>query len=249
MSERLSHSPEPKRTYSLEHYPNADVLVNLDYPDQEDKDLVLSILKGPGGLTTRIEQIRSGGKFYIKEKMRRKEEIDFITGRLDEDPLNDIVASYFDKRARYGRVGVLNEIILSKKVKEIIASNEAQQIAQVHGYESITFQDPIIAVVPRGKIRNKFLVYKRVPGSIYDIEPSSGEREHLNFLVLELKKLFLRNGITPTDLRNTQFLFERKDSKYYLKLIDIEAFRLAEEGSKTEEQEPNPARITLAGNS
>jgi len=226
-------APESHPTYRIEHLPGLDVVLNLDHPDQRRVLFLLAFLKrysnGKTGdeklfdfdlLTEGSQFVDEDGEqlFFFSKKRYLQINVDFILGRIKKDPLGQGPASDIDTKGRYALESVLNEISLSQKIKQIVASKEAQQLAQKHGFNNFVFLEPLAAFVNR-KSRHKFLVYRHImSGDFLD------EDFHLPTLVPELKKIFLAHGIRPNDLRSDQFMIKEEDGKVTLILIDVEAY-------------------------
>ena len=220
---------EEQRSYKIEHLPGFDVVVNLDYPRKEDQDKVLEILRqnqaikslGVYNFLDKITNIRDGsGKFcfFLKPKKFLQKNVDFILGRTQEDPVNAVAAQDLDKSARYALSGVINEIILSKKIKAIIASSEVQKLARQHGFAGMKFAEPIVALIDN-KTPSKFLIYENMRDDC--AYPSDYVPQDLTN---DLREIFLRDGINPHDLRENQFIKNEQNGKPFLVLIDIEAY-------------------------
>jgi hypothetical protein len=122
--------------------------------------------------------------------------------------------------------------VLSKKVRELINSNAAQELAKKYNFEGINFSEPIIAINDK-KSHRKYLVYRPILGHSVDEDNLVIEK-----FAKELKQLFLLNGLTPNDLQARQFMTSNESGKDYINLIDIEAYRETEtkipEGSSRE---------------
>ncbi|MFA5791878.1 MAG: hypothetical protein WC884_02480 [Candidatus Paceibacterota bacterium] len=219
---------EANKTYRIEHLPGLDVVENLNYPNQEDQDVILKILRNNrlgegsymGDLLLKIFSIRDsvGYKcFYVKIKRESKKQVDFRKGRATRDPINFNLRHDFDKKARYALVGVLNEIILARKIKEIITLSAVQKLAKQHGFAGMKFSEPIFALVDR-KNSSKYLIYRNM---VSIDEPKNCVWE---ILVKDLRKIFLQNGIYPHDLKSNQFMVVEQDGEPCVVLIDTEAY-------------------------
>ncbi len=225
---------ETQKTFRIKQLPELAVIENLD-SDQQDRDMILGLLRNKqltssANLLDLLGEIKSFkdkeyDRFFIKSKQRInkiRDQINFILGRTFEDPINSKVRSDFDRQARYARTAVLSEIILSKKVKEIVASKEVQELALRYGFSSIKFSEPIVALIYK-KDSSKYLIYRNVatPQSRFIF---GDDLEHLEKLAQDLRKIFFKNGIYPHDLRWKQFMMTEEDGNKKLVLVDIEAY-------------------------
>lgn len=214
------------KVYKIVHFPQLDLVLNLDSP-QEDRDKILQLLNQFGAnfsiedLLQKISFDKSGDQyFFIKKKpsavkVGTKELISLIKNPKPEEVTKD----FENKRARYGLAGVLNEILLSRTVKKIITSTEAQEMVKKYGFSAIKFSEPISALIDR-KIMNKYLIYKQLTPA-----QASSENYDLEDLTENLREMFLKNGIYSHDLKSNQFILTAGEKgELSIVLIDIEAF-------------------------
>lgn len=229
---------ENKNTFRIEHLPHIAVIVNLDYPEKGDVDIILAALKKEqtkkmaetkgrkfdlesqlfeiGNLVENGENLR----FHVKLKQYSEQHIEFIKDPLkNKDPINALASIDFDRKSRYALIGVTNEIILSKKIKEIVASNAVQGLAKRYGFAGMIFSEPIVAIIDK-EFKNKYLIYKRIEQESFIPTAKKNIRE----LAQELRQLFKKNGIYPHDLQSRQFMITNQDGKTYIVLIDTEAY-------------------------
>ena len=220
---------ETQKTYRIEHFDKFDVVVNLDYLDKQAQEEVLSMLKEkmpddqPGisdllGMISAIRDEQGNLRFFVKRKKNPKDYLDFMNGLIKIDPISPFLRHDFDVKSRYALIGTLSEIILSKKVKEIIASEEVQQLARNLNFAGFIFSEPIVSVVGK-KYSQRYLIYKYIK----EEKMLLGSRI-VDQLALDLTKIFLKNDIFPHDLRDTQFMKTEENGKPYIVLIDIEAY-------------------------
>lgn len=230
---------EEQKNYKIEHLPGLDVVLNLNYPNQKDIETILTILKEKpvverpksknelfyrtsnefSDKVDKLEELKDNDttpRFHLKFKTgSAQDDVDFILGRGDIDPINHSVRKDFDNRARYAFVGILNEMILSKKIKDLVASDAFQDVAKKHGFAGVTSSEPIAAMVERNS-GEKYLIYKYVAG----INPQYISSD----LVQNFRALFKSNGIEPHDLREAQFMVMGEGNKGTLVLLDTEAY-------------------------
>ena len=163
---------ETQKTYRIEHFDKFDVVVNLDYLDKQAQEEVLSMLKEkmpddqPGisdllGMISAIRDEQGNLRFFVKRKKNPKDYLDFMNGLIKIDPISPFLRHDFDVKSRYALIGTLSEIILSKKVKEIIASEEVQQLARNLNFAGFIFSEPIVSVVGK-KYSQRYLIYKYI---------------------------------------------------------------------------------------
>lgn len=238
MPEHLESKP---RDYQIEHLPDSDIILNLDYKSSEDRKAVLRFLKEPKSINDKIDNLKNlhaennSSQYFVKQKKYTGKEAAGITERWG-----------FERGATVGLRSVLNEILLSKRVREIIVSGEAQEIARKYGFGGIRFVEPIAGIII--KDGRKFLVYKNIRSKeVYEFEEEgdfnfsySMPREIRNeinnklenafyngppSLAEELYKLFSDKGVIANDLRPNQFMLTKQDDTFFLNLIDVEAYR------------------------
>jgi hypothetical protein len=219
---------EEQRTYKIEHFPGFDMVVNLDYPDASSINSLLNILQENTSLSfyRLVAKIKSYPEFFVKKKDNIGRQLATVkaikTNKYNskEDPIAVFLRDDFNTESRYARISILSEIILSKKVKEIICSAEVQELARRYGFYSMDFAEPITGIVYNNHRGRKFLVYKNI---------SNTRTMPVNFYLgdfsKDLRKIFVKNGIQPSDLRNDQFIFTiDSHNGYKITLIDIEAY-------------------------
>ena len=223
------------RSYKIEHFPDLDVILNLDCEDPESRNIILALLqeffslkpedRNFDSLRNKITSGRDKDDnplFYLKQKFNPQYDVDFILGRIKTDPLNPTTRHDITTKSRYAFAGVLNEIILSPKIKDLIASDEFQKLARRFGFADLTFSEPIAAFSYRGLDGyKKFLVYRHLTEEKFF---TYYHRQVLENLAEELKRMFLSNGIIPHDLRFHQFMINKQDGQLHLILVDTEVF-------------------------
>ncbi len=218
-----ANAKEQSHGYKIEHLPDADIVLNLNYPDQKEREEVLKIIREYDLRGQLFSPQKTGlpgdeGRYYVKRKKFVLPEIEFLTGRSDYDGMNPKVAHDFDRQSRYALTGVMNEITISRQIKNLVAKPEFQKLAESYGFAGIEFIEPIAAMIYKSGA--KYLIYKNIQGKgksiIMDIK--------LDFLSLKLRKLFMDNGIHPHDLRKDQLMVTKENGKKHLWLIDVEAY-------------------------
>lgn len=228
-----STSVEKNKTYKVEHFPKLDVIVNLDYPKQEDcKELLGIIGKNQldnvshiniDKLLLKISSIKDGEdkKFFIKKKPetvkhKTKNLVDLIKNPKQEEVLGE----FKDRKVRYGLAGVLGEIVLSNKIKKVINLDLVQKLAQKYNFSSMKFSEPIVSFLEKEDYK-RFVIYKNLKEedakSFFDKNKSESLAENL-------REIFFKNGIIPNDLSGRQFVVTKENEKYHINLIDTEAY-------------------------
>lgn len=234
---------EDSKLYKIEHFPRFDVVVNLDANEDDINDILQIIRDNPVNEIFQIYKLLSEiedeynpsskiGRFFVKTKSFGQEHIDFIRGRITIDTISPQYRDDFNKKSRYALAGALSEILLSKKVKQIIASDEVQNLASKYGLSSIEFSEPVVAI--RVKEGTKYLIYRNIKkheSRAFRNDFGNKKREEL---ADDLRVIFVKNGIKPADLRGDQFVFINKLGKYSAVLIDTEAY--IEENPKAEKK-------------
>ena len=220
---------ENKKTFRVEHLPWADVVLNLDCSNKEDPEEVLDIIKNNGApegalafAQVSFRENSNPKNFFLKTKNKTtlQQTIDVPLGRAGYDPVHPIARKDFSKEARYARASVLNEIILSPKIKRLVATPPFQELAKQFGFSRMEFAEPIAGV---NEEYTKYLIYRNIKYSVTETAAFLGSLKIEN-LTAKLRKLFLQNNISPNDLRQTQLLISEAEGKRVLHLIDIEAY-------------------------
>jgi len=227
------NNPEIKRDIEIKHFRGMDVVVNLNSLayDREDLLEIIRETKPPNlevvhnELTQKINALdddRGYKRFFVKYKRSAsKQHVDFIRGRSHIDYLTKTAKDDFDREARYAHVGVLSEMVLSKKIKDLIASLPFQEMAKRYGFTDFKFSEPIIAMVAKQhNVQEKYLVYKNIRSPI----PLPDKFIAPVQMVEDLKKLFMDSGIIAHDLTGYQFMATEDERGSHLHLIDTEAY-------------------------
>lgn len=226
--------------YRIEHLPGLDVVENLDYPEKKDRGDILELLRsnplgknlGLKGLSKKVQNLKQGGnrRFFIKTKSNPAIMVDYILDRNGRSHTAFESAkdeNFMTKRVQYTRAGVLSEIIISPKIRKIVASGEVQELARKYGFDSMKFAEPIFALTFKESVK-KALIYKNIK---WEAGSSGGNFDNL---AEDLRKIFLRNSIYPNDLHSSQFMITEQDGKPCIMLIDIESYTEVEEHETTE---------------
>jgi hypothetical protein len=231
---------EVKRTYRIEQLPGLSVVENLDYSEKNDRETILELLRnnplgknlGFSGLSKRIQKLNQGGdrSFFVKMKSNPTAMVDFIldrNGRSHTAFESSMYGDFNSKRVQYTRAGVLNEIIMSNKIKNIVASGEVQELASKYGFCGMKFAEPIFALTFKDNAK-KALIYKNIKQKVGPIV-----NDFENFSE-DLRKIFLQNGIRPNDLNPHQFIVTEQDGKPLVVLIDVESYIETEQSEQTQ---------------
>jgi hypothetical protein len=229
---------EAKKTYRIEHLPGLDVIENLDYPEKKDRDDILGLLRsnplgknlGFEGLSRKIQNLKQDGNrcFFVKTKGNPTIMVDYILNRNGRSLAGIEFAEHGDfrtKEAQFTRAGVLSEIIISPEVKNVVASNEVQELAKKHGFTGLKFAEPIFALTFKESAK-KALIYKNIKRKV------GSPGGDLKNLAEDLKKVFLQNSIHPHDFHAGQFMVIEQDGKPCVVLIDIESYTEVEKSDK-----------------
>ena len=207
------------------HLSDMDVVLSRENAESVEVKTILDILEKPQrGYEDKVENISYARTsehkraFFVKRKQVESQYmVDVILGRESRDPIAEHLRYDFNNKARYALAGVLNEVILSKKIKKLVASESFQKIAHKYGFTALAFQDPIVAIV---KKHSKFLVYNFTEEQKYKKDTALNHNLGGN-IVEDLRVLFVENGIVSHDLRETQFMVDENNR---LILIDTEAY-------------------------
>ena len=221
---------EGDRTFRIEQLPGFVVVENLDYLEKKDRDDILELLRnnplgknlGFNGLSKKIQSLKQDGNrsFFVKMKSTPTIMVDYILNRNGRSNTAFEYATHGDfgsKKAQYTRAGVMNEIILSKKIKNIVASSEVQELARKYGFAGMKFAEPIFALIFKESVK-KALIYKNIKWKV------GSTISGFENLAEDLRKIFLQNNIHPNDLNPHQLMVTEQDGKLYIVLIDVESY-------------------------
>ncbi len=223
---------ESRSNIKIEHLPWIDVVCNLDYSTPSDIARVIELIKEKGAPTGGLAFLQDpfdtdadNKKFFLAKKAKSTSQrlVDFSLGRSQDDPISKELAGDFDKESRYALAGILNEIVLSPKIKRLVSSLPFQNIARDYGFAGFDFVEPIAGLVeksPQGYY--KYLVYPNKKNIEFPISVNNFRK--IIKVCEKLRKLFLENGIHPHDLRESQFIVTQDGLGSYLHLVDIEAY-------------------------
>ncbi len=188
-------------------------------------------------------------RYYVKIKGNDQRHIDFILSRSggDTDPIFPEHRIDYTIPARYAREGVMSEIVLSKQVRDIIDSPETQELAKSYGYAGVRFAEALMALVDKSgkngnlptsnspfvgltkdnakkgsdtsKPRsNKYLIYRKL------VRATDAPKYDQHGFLKALRKIFIKNGIFPADLKEYQLLETYDNGKFYINILDIESY-------------------------
>lgn len=221
---------DTKSTYRIEHLPNLDVIENLNYPEKKDRDDILELLRnnplgknlGFDGLSKKIANLKQGDNksFFVKMKSNPTIMVDYIldrNGRSHTAFESAEDSNFKQKRTQYTRAGVLSEIVISPRIKDIVGSTEVQELARKYGFDSIKFAEPIFALTFK-ETAKKALIYKNIKWRV----GTTGD-DFMN-LAKDLRRIFLQNGIYSNDLHSNQFMTTEQNGKSCVVLIDVESY-------------------------
>jgi hypothetical protein len=234
-----SKEASTRKHYEILHYPHIDVVINNG--------------SSKAGLALQIAEAFKSGLENIPDGWEQTgQNIRMARGRIDgvnlfakpkahsgptfyeerENMYERAVRNNYSKKGfrhalRVGQVlnSVLNEVALSPKVKELVASPEAQAIVKERGFGGISFVEPIVGMVDKSTGK-RTVVYESIP----DVQPLGTDRINVQYGLTSqtipmfyhrFYTLFEKNGIKPNDLAERQFLVDPNDN---LHLIDIEAY-------------------------
>ena len=165
------------RGHEIVHFPNADMVINLDAERAPTAHKLSYILKDGvpddwerlGPTEDEIEEMEEDDDRYFGPKFgSAKGVVDGVTffvkpKRLSGEEFHKRKESYLTgedklinglglrKAIRISQLlnSVVNEIALSPKVKEITASPAAQVIAHKYGFKGIRYIEPVLAIINR----------------------------------------------------------------------------------------------------
>jgi hypothetical protein len=125
-----------------------------------------------------------------------------------------------------------NELALAAKVQSVVGSDQAQRIAQEHGFSGIAYIEPL-AMIDEPDIQQT-IIYPRQDGShpIDNETLPESERttqlETLHDVAQNLRGLMGANGINPLDLDSFQLLVGNDNNLSLLDIEDYTTFQPAE---------------------
>ncbi|MBI1871900.1 hypothetical protein HYS10_00610 [Candidatus Collierbacteria bacterium] len=136
-------------------------------------------------------------RYFAKEKWSDTETlkrfIDFSHGIRDDAWRAEL------KQEFYKFNSLLREVSLSPKVRALMESEDAQEIARKYGYSSIRFLEPLIGFIDK-KSGKKTVIYYYVDGESFRPQDD---------LIEGLATIFRNNGIEPYD-RNLEHGFRQR---------------------------------------
>ena len=122
---------------------------------------------------------------------------------------------------------LLNEFKVSRRIKDILRTAQAKQIAMDFGYEDIVFVEPLVGLIDK-RSRQKIIVYNFVKG--FDIFESEyaweriGDSDDPHSVENQLGALFAEHGISGRDFGGHQFVLNKNDVRgtEILYIVDAE---------------------------
>jgi hypothetical protein len=209
-----------RKNIEIKHFDNFDVVINLSADPQLLENLRQNLVDEESlikFLNIQPEQ------FFIKLKTASEDD---IVESIHSLPEGEWVEEYryLDKEMAQRMNSVLNEILLSRKVKEVIKDDAVQEEVRKIGYSKIDFIEPLIGIIDKNKSK-KFTVYEKVKAApAWKDLPRDLERELGDFVRFVKHRLY-KAGIESVDLYSKQILEETVGHKKSLHLIDIEAYQ------------------------
>lgn len=115
--------------------------------------------------------------------------------------------------------GGKNEIELASHVHAVVASEQAQRIAQEHGFSSVSYVEPLAIIDKPGE--NQTIVYPYQDGGRIELSESPARLSELHDVEHKLGGLLAANEVNAYDIDHYQFLAEGDD----LYLLDAEHYK------------------------
>lgn len=224
--EELQPTPEHDgRAIEIRHHGQFDIMINRQVVKPEKAGELAKLLKN--GIPETWVKVRpdkewftdsvDAPRFFVKGKyhypsaeIRQTRELKATAPQVFE--ATDRVARSFNSLS--------NEIFLTRKVNEILASAEVKDLAVLFGFDEIRLVEPLVGVIDRSTSR-KFVGYEYVQGSAHFEREGYGK---LDRLVERLWKVFQEHGIDAREIHSSQLIEGEEDGKPIAYLTDIEGY-------------------------
>lgn len=243
MDRQPGREPRP-RTTEVIHSPNFTILVNPLVSNRQDiRQLVEEVKNGIPSSWIALEDprwIRSVAKkvepVYGQWQDSAKNPRFFAKSRSMGSPAwvkhakeiaeRQLSKFGFSRRESYAFASLVNEINLTPKIKAILASGKAKELAAKYSIEEITFVEPLIGLTNKAT-GQKIMIYDFIEGHNFsatnEVSPTDFPLDKRRQFVFDLTDLFQENGINPGDIDREQFMFGKTNPRR-LYLIDIEGY-------------------------
>lgn len=206
----------------------ADLRPNLELVRGESDDLIINRGHSNQALVDHaVTQLTDGSAWHESEQDQYPERIYHV-----DDPK---VPALFAKTTMFAFDAYrnlsdsVNEMVMSQDVKAVIDSEQAQQAAREHGFDGITFVEPLVMAVST-ELDAAVTVYPRQYGQltpladIWELEVpedvAQDELDRVNAVLQDMHALLGANGIVAPDLGAPQVLIEDNT----LALVDVEEY-------------------------
>jgi len=212
----LKEGVSPKITWETRHLEAFDVVVNLDAQIPDVEGLVNRVGNGIGDWPS-IEQ-KGTNKLFVDDLalpslFAKKRYWSTLAGR------RRLKTAYDPKSSNPATQSLMSEMVLSPRIKELMASEGATEIATRYGIDEFRYVEPLIGLVERNT-KSKYMIYNFINGEIL---PTHYAR--YAGLVTEIIKFLSSNGIYPYDMvLDDNFILEERDGRKIAHLIDTEKF-------------------------
>jgi hypothetical protein len=123
-------------------------------------------------------------------------------------------------------MSIFNEFSVASIVAQILKSPEATALAKKYHFHALHLISPLVGIIDREQ-KQKYLIYDCFPGgdkALLETLKLVSEHDEVSFKD-ELKVLFIKNGIDPSDLTSRHFFAAKNENgEIDLYLFDIEFF-------------------------
>lgn len=115
------------------------------------------------------------------------------------------------------KTSIINQLNIARKVKQYCEHEDVQELVGLYGYEQLVFAPPVAGVISK-KNSERLLFYENLA-----LDPISAKDHKIpKELAANLSLVFNRQGVTPFDLSDFQFMYSEKTKTLYL--IDSEYY-------------------------
>lgn len=231
-----TNRPIHPRNVEIFHFNKYDAAVNRRFPDQEQVNTLLNIVKKGIPHTWKIlDPVHANQAVLYRSPDDHPRWVGKIRNHVHKpDQLKTWLDAFKDNKEKSRIIlafqSLLNEIVLAPIIRQLLETEEAHEIVKKHGFDAISFAEPLIGIIQRSTgTKIMFYEWKGNPPSSETQGPIYSKFQFTNSptggLSLDLKKHFIKHGITPHDLATDQFIIEiNPDGMKHVYLIDTEAY-------------------------
>lgn len=216
-----------ERPYNVRHYPNLgrDVVVNTTHPDQAlvgvaanyaDADIANEWVAMSVGRRAAPRYINSLTNPTLFAQRRPDASTEAYRAHREQDAALPPGEAAEYRRADQANHSVLNEIVIAKRVREILAAELNEPIIAA-GYSGLEVIEPLLAIsnhadgaktvlYPYLNASNGNELGGRLGASLHRSHDAQRHETNIHNLALAIESILLENGIRPYELSSSQIL-------------------------------------------